>query len=290
MSIEDVITEYLLYIRHERGLARRTCQVYTSWLHHFQGFLAECQYPDPALDLFCTPVLRRYLYALSERKLRPRSIRSAFNPIRGLGAFLVERGYLTTDPARAVLLPKKDAAHRVVTTDAEISRLLDACERMPTERQVALARGLISVLVYGGLRRQELLDLQLKDVNMTDKSILIRSGKGSKSRKIYPCTECLSALREWLSLRGECQHDWLWAYDRGRRVHHNALQSLLIQIKAIAGLKSASHIQPHSLRHAAATRLLRNGANLRDIQAFLGHSDIVTTAAYLHSDEESLDL
>jgi integrase len=65
------------------------------------------------------------------------------------------------------------------------------------------------------------------------------------------------------------------------------LQTLLAQVRAVAGLKEAAHIQPHSLRHAAATRLLRNGANLRDIQAFLGHSDLTTTAVYLHSDEES---
>jgi integrase len=184
-------------------------------------------------------------------------------------------------------MPKKDAAQRVITSDAEIAKLMEACERQADERQVALSRALLSVLVYGGLRRQEALDLRLGDVDLEDRSILIRSGKGRKSRKLYPCPECMVAIREWLALRGECTHDWLWAYDKGRRVHHGALHSILQEIKAVAGLKTAKHILPHSLRHAAATRLLRNGANLRDIQTFLGHSSVTVTAVYLHSDEES---
>ena len=61
MYLSQAVEVYLLHIRHERGLAKRTCAVYTAWLHHFQGWLAEANYPAATLDLFCTPVLRRYL-------------------------------------------------------------------------------------------------------------------------------------------------------------------------------------------------------------------------------------
>jgi site-specific recombinase XerD len=231
MYLSQAIQTYLLHIRHERGLAPRTRAVYTAWLHHFENWLAEANYPTATLHLLCTPVLRRYLHHLSERKLRPRTLRLAFHPLRGLGAFLMAQGHLPSDPSRQVVLPKKDAARRAVTSEAEIVRLLEACERQANQRQVALSRAILSVLVYAGLRRQELLDLRLRDVDLEDQSILVRSGKGRKSRKVYPCQECLVALREWLVLREECQHDWLWALDRGRRVQHRGLQTLLAQVR-----------------------------------------------------------
>jgi integrase/recombinase XerC len=202
MYLSQALDDYLFHIRHERGLAPRTCAVYTVWLHHFQNWLAQANYPAATLDLFCAPTLRRYLHHLSERKLRPRTLRSAFHPLRGLGAYLVAQGLLASDPSRQVMLPKKDAAQCVVTFETEIVRLLEACERQANPRQVALSRAILCVLVYAGLRRQELLDLKLRDADMEDQSILVRSGKGRKSRKVYPCQECLVALREWLAVRG----------------------------------------------------------------------------------------
>jgi site-specific recombinase XerD len=166
---------------------------------------------------------------------------------------------------------------------------LDACERQSKPRQVALSRALLSVLIYAGLRREELLCLYVSDVNFSEKSILVRSGKGSKSRKVFPCEECLTAVREWLAFRpNNCTHEYLWARDRSRRMYEYGLVATLEQVKAIAGLADHDNIKPHSLRHNFATRLLRNGADVRSIQSALGHSNLATTSIYLHVDEERL--
>lgn len=290
MKLSDCITDYLNHIRHERGLAKSTCLHYQCWLRHFTDWLKANGYPDPALsEVFNLTVLRRYQYHKSKEGVRPRTIHSAFHSLHGMGEFLVTNGLLDANPTKSLTLPKKDAAVRLTVTDGEVRALFDACEKQRTERQIALSRAVLSVLCYGGLRRQELCDLRIDDVDLDDKRLLVRSGKGSKSRKVFVCLEAINALREWLALREpDCQSDRLFMYDRARRLHHISLASLIETLKATAGLRDNAAIQPHSLRHWCATNLLRNGANLRDVQQFLGHTELATTAKYLHSDEEQL--
>ena len=289
MLFQDVMRDYVNCITHERRLARKTTVTgYANYLHHLQGWLKENGYPEPTLDDFNVTVLRRFLYYLSARNLRPRTIRAYFHPIIGLGAFLVENKVLTENPAKALTMPKKDAARRLLVSDEEVTQLLAACERQNNPKDVAFSRAMLSVLVFAGLRREELLCLRVSDVNPKDGSILVRSGKGGKSRTVYIGESCRMALREWLALRQtDCKHDYLWARDRSRRVYECGLVSMLEQVKAIAGLAGRENIKPHSLRHNYATRLMKNGADIKSIQAALGHAQLTTTAIYLHLSEEA---
>jgi site-specific recombinase XerD len=281
--------DYISYIQHEAGLAKSTYKSYNFWLNSFEKWVVENGYPEPQIADFTPTLLRRFLYALSGRGLRPRTIRGAFHPLKGLSAHLVRVGANATDVSKGVVLPKKDAAIRLTVSDEEIELLLDATQRHRDPKRRAFDLALISVLVYGGLRRQELIDLEIGDINLAEGSILVRAGKGSKSRKVFVHEEATNALRDWMALRPvDARHSYLFALDTNRRIAHEGLRLRLEDIKARAGLAGAPNIKPHSLRHAAATRLLRNGVNLRDIQAFLGHSSLVVTSVYLHSDEEQL--
>lgn len=290
MRLTDLMQDYVNCIKHERRLARKTtCVGYANYLHHLHVWLEENGYPDATLDAFTTPTLRRFLYFLSGRGLRPRTIRAYFHPIIGLGAYLVENKVLTENPAKALTMPKKDAAQRLLVSDEEVIQLLSACERQRVPRQVALSRALLSVLIYSGLRREELLCLHVGDINFSESSILVRSGKGSKSRTVYVCADCMTALREWMAFRpANCTHDYLWARDKSRRIYEYGLVSILDQVKVIAGLADHDNIKPHSLRHNYATRLMRNGADIRSIQAALGHAQMTTTAIYLHLSEQQV--
>jgi site-specific recombinase XerD len=146
------------------------------------------------------------------------------------------------------------------------------------------------VLIFCGLRRQELLDLTVSAINLADQSLLVQQGKGRKARAIYLCDEALAALRECLAFRNRmrCAHDSLFLTEDRRRFGETSLPRMLEEIKAIAGMKGDPRIKPHSIRHAAATRLLRNGADIRSIQAWLGHSQLQTTAIYPHTDEQQV--
>jgi len=132
--------------------------------------------------------------------------------------------------------------------------------------------------------------MRTQAVDLSTRSLLVQQGKGRKSRMIPLCEEALPPLREWLALRGTltCPHDYLFVGLGRRRVGVNTLSAILEEIKAIAGMKGDPRIKPHSIRHAAATRLMRNGADIRSIQAWLGHADLHTTAVYLHTDEHQV--
>lgn len=127
----------------------------------------------------------------------------------------------------------------------------------------------------------------IPDLDLNAQTLLIPCGKGSKSRLLYLTPECTETLRHWLRLRPGAKHDWVWRGNVERRISVDTLRRDLEDIKARASLSHARWIKPHSLRHAFATRMLQHGADLRTIQAALGHSDAQTTLNYLHHREQA---
>lgn len=290
MVLSDAIEDYRHYARHELRHSDTTCYSYTSWHRNFASWLQEQGLGDPTVQELSLPLLRRYSYALSSRNLRPRTLRGALHALRSLFAFLIEMEAVTGNPAAELRLPKKDAAQRLLVNDEDLEKLLEASGRQRTEFRCTRDRAVLAVLIFCALRRQELLDLTVTSVNLTAGSLLVEHGKGDKSRTIFLCDEAKQALREWLALRQQAnyRHDRLFVTDARQPFGENSLAHMLEEIKAIAGLKGDPRVKPHSIRHAAATRLLRNGADIRSIQTFLGHSQLQTTAIYLHTDEEQV--
>jgi len=290
MILSEAIEDYGQFIRHELGHATTTYHAYVSWQRNFARWLDANGHSDPPVTEITEALVRRYSYSLSARNLRPRTIRGALHALRALFAYLAEQGAISGNPAKEIRLPKKDAATRLLVTDEDLVKLLEAVERQSSDFRCARDKALLAVLIFCGLRRQELLDLTVSSINLADRSLLVQQGKGNKSRTIYLCEEALTALREWLAMRQQvkCSHHYLFLGEGKRRLGDRTLHDLLEEIKAIAGLKGDPRIKPHSIRHAAATRLLRNGADIRSIQAWLGHSQLQTTAIYLHTDEQQV--
>jgi len=285
--LKDVLSDYQRHMALERGLSRKTRFGNASWVRRYIRWLEANGYPDPTTDEFNLPVLRRYIQHLAEKGLRPRTLHGSAYPLRGIGYYMVDEGLLTDNPAAKLQLPKRDAARRTVTSDSEVQRLLDACERQPNPAEVAMTRAIVSIFSFLGIRRQELLDLKAADIDLETNSLLVVSGKGAKSRRLPLNREAQVALREWLALRPDHPNNpWLWPLDTRRRVGHGWLKDMFERLRAISGLHD--HVKPHSIRHSAASRMHRAGASLRDVQVFLGHSSVVTTAGYLHASEESL--
>ena len=201
MLLKDTISDYLLFIKHEQNVTRSTYAGYASWLRNFLRWLADQGIEDPSLDSFSTPILRKFLYHLSEKGYRPRTIRGVFHPLRGLGEYLLKEGMIAVNPVKAIRMPKLDAAIRLTVTKEQVSALLDACSRIYPKRRSALAKSLLCVLLYGGLRREELCNLKVSDFDSGSGSVLVRSGKGRKSRRVYLCDDGIEAVKAWLEHR-----------------------------------------------------------------------------------------
>lgn len=288
-DLTHAIREYAGYLEHEKGSAKTTIKCFINRLNAFARWMQTNGYPTPKTDDLSVAVCRKYLYFLSKKGDRPRTVRGCFDALRSFCAYQVSTGVLVENVAAGVKPPKLDAAQRLLVTDADVAALFEACERQRSQRQVALSRAVLSLLCYAALRRMELCDLLVSDVDLIDKAILVRSGKGNKSRKVFINKQGIEALREWLAVREKhTKHDYLFSVDPNRRLHFVGLSHLLQTLAATAGMRGNQACKPHSLRHWALTNLLRNGANIKDVQTFAGHSDIQTTSRYLHSSEEQL--
>jgi integrase/recombinase XerD len=129
----------------------------------------------------------------------------------------------------------------------------------------------------------------MSHIDFEDASVLIVSGKGGKRRKVFPCPEFFAAMKAWYEQRAtmNCSHDYVFAADRARRVSYDTLGKMLHDGKALAGLR---HVEftAHSLRHNWGTYLHKNGMPLKAVSLALGHSDLRTTAIYLHADDEDV--
>ena len=288
MLLSDVTRDYIAYLKHEEGCSPRTATTYQSRLRHHARWLDANGYPNADLTAFVAPVLRRYLYAESTRGLRPRTLRGLFCPLVGLGDFLVAGGLLPDNPARTITMPKVDAADRLLATDADLTALMTAIELQSDPHKVAFERAIFSVLINGGPRAFELLDMRVPHLSFEAKTLLIAHGKGDKARTLHPPPDTLAALKEWQVFRSEmgCRHDYLWAITVTRRLGYDGLRAMLAEAKARAGLADKDNIHCHSIRRAFATRMMTRGGSIKAIQAALGHAQPETTFKYLFLSEQ----
>ncbi len=290
MLLRDAAADYIKHARHGLGLTLATCESYQANLRHYTKWLeTDGGCPTPDLTALSTPMLRRYLYAQSALGKRPRTIAGLFHTIKALSVFLIAQGVISSNPVVEIQLPKKDAPVRPVASDEECASLLSACERLRSPRRVALASAIFHTLIFTGLRAMEVLDLEMSDVAFDRGTLTVRQGKGKKSRTLYPTTDTMVALRNWIALRGQnVETSYLFAFDRRRRVAYGGLLKMLHEVKLIAGFADRKHIQPHALRRAFATRLMQRGASIRTIQSAMGHSDANTTFMYLSTSQREV--
>jgi site-specific recombinase XerD len=291
VKLSVAINDYGTSARHELGHAKTTYYCYSGRLMQFARWLAENGQPDPELHEISYDTIRRYYFSVVNQNVRPRTIRNHIHAIKALFAYYHKHGAMTENPAAEMKLPKLDPAQRKLVSDEDLAVLLEAAGKQASDYRCVRDKAILSVLIFCAIRRQELLDLRAEDVNLDNKVLVVQKGKGGKSRQVPLCKEVHQALVDWLAMRQvlKVKRDArLFTIPGGRSMGDFALAKMLREVIAIAGLKGEDRIQPHSIRHAGATRMLRNGMDLASISVWLGHSDLKTTAIYLHSDEQQI--
>jgi site-specific recombinase XerD len=288
MSLQSCLEEYLAYNSVERGLIQTTINNYGTNCRRFVAYLKSTGNPEPAVDDFCPETMKAFLYKRSEASLKPGSTRLQIVVLKGFGKWLVDKGYLEENPMRNVIVPKVVSPKQDIVYDEEAQAMLSACDRIHDKRRSALARAIVSMFIYSGLRRTELLNLKMDDVSFNDQSVTVVHGKGRKTRIVYPHPECFADLRNWLTMRPKCVHEYVFALDRSRRMFNEALTTLFREVKAIAELSGNDRVHPHAFRRGCGTRLMSQGYSMFDVQTFLGHSDQKTTQIYLASNQRRL--
>jgi len=257
----------------------QTLRAYEADLRQFVEYLSppELTPPEPgAIDIL---VLREWLAALYRGRLTTVTIRRKLAAVRGLFKFLLREGVIAVNVARLVRTPKAPKTLPDVMTAEQANALIDGVAADQIERPYPARDCALFELLYGcGLRISELAGLNLQDVDRSEGWLRVR-GKGRKERQVPLPRKAGEALERYLAGRPVVRDQpAVFLNHRGSRLTDRGMRGI---VKLYATLLAGdSSVHPHSLRHAYATHLLADGADLRSIQELLGHARLSTTQRY----------
>lgn len=282
---KDIVARYRRYLKLEKGYSANTLDAYLRDVDKLLRYLALEQVD--VLDVKLED-LEHFAAFISDLGIGPRSLARILSGVRQFYRFLVVDGYLEVDPTELLESPKQPDHLPEVLSTAEVDLLEQAIDL--TKWEGHRNRAIIEVLFSCGLRVSELTNLKLSNLYVDEQYIRVM-GKGSKERLVPISPRALDELNYWFADRNEMkikpgEEDYVFLNRRG---HHLTRTMILIMIKRYAleaGIKKT--ISPHTLRHSFATSLLEGGADLRAIQAMLGHESIGTTEIYTHIDTSTL--
>ena len=259
----------------ERGAAARTIAAYRADLDDFAAFLR-----GAAVEGADAEALRRYLARLDDAGMAPRTAARRLSALRQFHQFLFAEGIRADDPTSALDSPRLGRPLPKVLAEEEVKSLIDAAAaREEPERSRLLC--LLELLYGAGLRVSELVALPLAAATRDARFLVVR-GKGGKERLVPLSPPARAALAAWKEARGETRSRYLFP-SRGREGHLTRQRCFqLLKDLAVEARIDPRRLSPHVLRHAFATHLLDGGADLRSVQAMLGHADVATTQIYTH--------
>jgi len=284
--LEPALDLFLAHVRVEKGLAANSVEGYGRDLRRYLDFLSGRGVSS--WEAVGRTEVQAHLASLVESGISPRSQARALSAIRSLHRLLARDRIAPSDPTDEVDAPRSGRRLPGLLSVKEVERLLAA----PASRTAAGVRdrAMLELLYATGLRVSELVSLGVNQVDLEARVVLAR-GKGGKERLVPVGAPAAEALRAWLAgprervLRGRRSKD-LFVTPRGGRMTRQGFWKLIARHARAAGIRG--RVSPHQLRHSFATHLLAGGADLRSVQAMLGHADVSTTQIYTHVDRSQV--
>ena len=285
MGLAHALEEYLGYLAVERGSSENTIASYGRDLARYVAWLAERGVTDP--EDVTRQLIEEHVGALVDVGLAPSSVERAVSAIKGLHRFMVADELCSAFPTADLPLPAKPARLPDVISVEAAARLLD--QPFPQTPSGLRDRAILETLYGCGLRASELCGLDLRSV-VLDEALLRVHGKGGKERVVPVMGTAAAALSAYLEqgrgeLVGRRSTQAVFLNVRGGRLSRQSVHAIVERYGRVAGIEG---LHPHTLRHSYATHLLEGGADLRAVQALLGHANTATTQLYTHVDRSHI--
>jgi integrase/recombinase XerD len=284
-SQTNLLRAYQRYLKLQRGYSSNTLDAYERDLLKLQDYLEKEN--KHLLDVQL-PDLQHFAASLHDIGIHPRSQCRILSGIRAFYRFLLLDGYREDDPTELLESPVLGEHLPEVLSSEEVDRLEESIDLSKWEGH--RNRAIIEVLFSCGLRVSELVNLRLSNLFLDEKFIRV-FGKGSKERLIPISPKAIKELEFWFDDRRHMkikqgEEDYVFLNRRGAHLTRTMILIMIKRQATEAGIQKT--ISPHTLRHSFATVLLEGGADLRAIQAMLGHESIGTTEIYTHIDVSTL--
>lgn len=284
-SAVNVVESYRRYMKLQRNFSANTVEAYMRDLQKLVRFLEGI---DIAVDTATLDDLRQFAASLHDIGIGARSQCRILSGVRSFYRFLLLDGYIENDPSELLESPTVGDHLPEVLSTAEVDRLETAIDLSKWEGH--RNRAIIEVLFSCGLRVSELVTLQLSQLYLDEGYVRV-IGKGDKERLVPISSKAINELMLWFDdrchmdiRRGE--EDYVFLNRRGAHLTRTMILIMIKRLAVDAGITKT--VSPHTLRHSFATALLEGGADLRAIQAMLGHESISTTEIYTHIDMTTL--
>ena len=281
---KQLLSNFLAQLTIEKRASQYTVKSYKRDLNCLSTY---CESKSISLwtDLKQTDI-RSYMASRHRQGLSSTSLQRELSAIRSFFNFLLKNQLTDNNPGQYIKAPKKTRKLPKTLDVDQIKSLLEAGTNSTIEiRDLAM----FELFYSSGIRLSELAQLNLTDIDLTDKSLMVRSGKGGKSRMLPIGSKAVAAINTWLEHRIKSitsTETALFISTRGTRLGQRSIELRLKQWCKKKGI--AEHIHPHMLRHSFATHLLESSQDLRAVQELLGHSNISTTQIYTHLDFQHL--
>ena len=280
-----LVKAYQRYLKLERGYSSNTIDAYLRDLQKLMNYLAGEGLEPEDVTL---PQLEHFSATLADIGIGARSQARILSGVRSFYRFLLLDGYISDDPTELLESPTLPQHLPEVLSTEEVD-LMEASidlSRWEGHRN----RAIIEVLFSCGLRVSELTNLRLSNLYLDDHYLRVM-GKGAKERLVPISQRAIDELQCWFACRQEMkikpgEEDYVFLNRRGAHLTRTMILIMVKQVAAEAGISKT--ISPHTLRHSFATALLEGGADLRAIQAMLGHESIGTTEIYTHIETSTL--
>lgn len=277
------LTDFLAYLEIEKRVSSNTLTSYERDLKQLTQFCEKQEFEHwSALQ---PNDIRHHIANRHRAGLGGASLQRELSAIRSFYNYLLKHNFVTLNPAQYVKAPKTVRKLPKTLDVDQVAGLLDAGTDSVLEVQDL---AMFELFYSSGLRLSELVDLNLPDLDLKDKSLRVQSGKGGKTRILPIGSKAVTAIENWLKHRQPNSEKEFAVFlsKKGGRISRQAVQ---IRLKEWCIKKGISqHVHPHMFRHSFASHLLQSSQDLRAVQELLGHSNIATTQIYTHLDFEHL--
>lgn len=277
------LTDFFGYLETEKRVSLNTLTNYERDLRHLMQFCQKQKFEQ--WSQLQPNDIRHHIANRHRQGLGSASLQRELSAIRSFYNYLLKHNLVTLNPAQYVKAPKAIRKLPKTLDVDQISGLLEAGTDSVLEVQDL---AMFELFYSSGLRLSELVELNLPDLDLKDKSLRVQSGKGGKARILPIGSKAIAALENWFKHRVARNENELAVFlsKKGGRISRRTVQLRLEQWCIKKGI--SQHVHPHMFRHSFASHLLQSSQDLRAVQELLGHSNIATTQIYTHLDFEHL--